>query len=143
MSIDKTPETIKADSNFLCGLELVDFEFNLYLTYGSGTDNNGIKIEYHAFLKGELLFHGRTFKPSPLIGTWDDLPCIIELLSFLTLQRGAAPSDYFKGYNAAQIDWRESNECESLDMWVGDFKYSETEAYKEAATKYFKQFFII
>lgn len=142
MSNTKTPEAIKQDENFICGVELTDFNLNVYMVFALMTNGNDITIEYYAFLNSEILFTGTDYKPSPLIGPPTELPCIIDLLGFLTLQRGAAPQEYFKNYTEAQINWRDSSDCEHLEMWVGDFKYPKNEAYKESATKYFTQFFI-
>lgn len=121
-------DQVKADYNFLCGLELP--ALSVYLIYKGGE-----KCEYYAFLnhpitKGAgwkyepyptVLFHGTDYKPSPLHYV-DAIESVIGLLAFLTCKPGDTDDDYFKDYTVDQLAWANSIECEHLQGLVSDFE---------------------
>lgn len=126
--------TILQDDELLCSLCLGDFGVNLYLVY-KGSD----RLNYAMFLKGELLFSGSDYRPSPLVGL-DSLNSIVDCLSFLTVQKGDVDESYFKGYSKGQLEWAKSRACEELKGLILDFEDSDSE-YNEYAKNVFMQGF--
>jgi len=126
-----TPDAIKADDNYLIGVELEDFNFNMYTIWKGGQ-----YVSYYAFLNSDLLFHGDDFRPSPLHGP-DSLDSIVDLLGFLTCQPGDTDPEYFSKYTAAQLAWAQSHACEQLGGLVSDFHDTDGEYHKDAV-KVFK-----
>lgn len=122
-----TPETIKSDNEFLCGLELP--EIQVYLLY-IGTD----RVQYYTFRNGELLFSGNDFKPSPL-HCIDAMESCVELFSFQCLQIGDTDSEYFANYTPDQLAWSESIECEQVNWLISDFEDKDSEYFTEASDK--------
>lgn len=129
-----TPDEIKADHNFLCGLELKKYDLNVYLTY-QGTD----KVIYNVFKNGTLLFTGNDFRPSPLHSI-DNIESMTSLLGFLTVQKGDVEEEYFKNYTPAQIEWSESQDCELLKVELSDYENEDSDYYPDAAMFFENQF---
>lgn len=121
----KTIEEIKNDSEFNSGISFREFDFSVFTLY-QGTE----KLQYFAFWKGELLFTGNDFRPSPLHEI-DSLEAICLLLGFLTLQPGDADKEYFKKYTTKQMEWAKSFECEQLKSKISDFEDRDSEYCEE------------
>lgn len=128
-------DAIKKDDDFLCGLEFHDLPIKVYLTY-IGLD----KVQYTFFWKGNLLFSGKDYKPAALYN-YDSLECIAGLLAFLCLQSGGVAADYFKDYTPAQIEWRDSTDCETLSYTITDFEDDSNEGFAQAK-EYLSSIFI-
>lgn len=62
---------------------------------------------------GAVLFEGADFGVSPLHSVDSDA-ALLALLWFLALRPGDTDREYFAEYTAAQLEWCESSECESL-----------------------------
>lgn len=77
------------------------------------------RVGYRFTWKGQIIFQGRDFFPSPLIAI-DSVQTIYALLSFLTLRPGDTDKEYFQDYTPIQLDWCNSLECEDLQCWVSD-----------------------
>lgn len=135
----KTKEQIKADENFLCGLELPDEKINVYLEY-----TGGAKVRYYMFWRDNLLFEGSEYRPSPMMEQ-DSLEAVVDLLSFLCLQRGDVEREYFKEYTPSRIEWRESNTCHEIRRLVIDFNNMSDDQDeilgRDKATEYFTKYF--
>lgn len=104
--------------NFLVAL---DFTKSCKIWYGlqyRGSD----KLYYELWFNGELLFKGNDYRPSP-INNIDDLESVIGGLGFLTLQEGAVDNEYFKDYTPKQIEFRDSTECENLNILLSDCEF--------------------
>lgn len=130
-----TIAAIKDNDNFLCGLELKKYNFNVYLTYRGGEN-----VQYHAFLNNELLFTGEDYKPSPLI-MQDSLEAVVSLLGFLCVQPGQTDPAYFAKYSDKQLDWAASHSAELLNIEISDFDYEDGD-YHTDAVEYFEKAFI-
>lgn len=113
-----TIEQIKADENFLCGIELPDHNFKAYLIF-QGSDI----LKYYAFHKDVLIFEGNDYTPSPLFSGYDSLESMATLVGLLCTQHGDVGDDFFAAYTPDQIEWRDSNECEELSYVLGDYFY--------------------
>ncbi len=122
-----TPESLKSNNEFLCGLELP--EIQVYLIY-QGTD----RVKYYAFRYGAILFEGNDFKPSPMHNI-DAIDSCVELLSFLTLQVGDTDLDYFDNYTEAQMVWTTTIDCEQVELIISDFKDKDSEYFTETNEK--------
>jgi hypothetical protein len=125
-------EKLHAD-NLLCALKLKEYKLSAYLVW-QGTRF----VQYFAFLDGKLLFEGKDYRPSPLMEI-DSLEAIVTLLSFLTLRPGDTDDEYFSKYNAEQMQWAKSRDCESLSGLVSDFENKDE--YQKKAKAYFKKRF--
>ena len=129
-------DKIKQDENFLCGLEMPDYNFFVYLLYTGGP-----RVQYCAFLGDTILFEGKDFKPSPLRDI-DSLESVIDLLGFLTVKEGDTDKEYFAKYNEDQLNWCRSFDCERLGGLVMDFYNAGEKQYYRQAKRYFKKHFI-
>jgi len=127
-------EEIKNNPNFLCGLELE--KVSVYLLYRGGQ-----KCQYYMFKDEDMLFEGDDYKPSPLHNV-DDLESVLGLLSFLTCQPGDTDDEYFAKYNANQLEWANSHECEFLKGEIMDFENSSEPEYQTNAQVMFNKSFI-
>jgi len=137
----RTINEIKADDNFLSGLEIPEHNVKLYLTY-TGTDN----VQYDMFWKEQLIFTGNDYRPSNLYPGQDSIEAIVALLDFLTMQIGDTDRDYFANYTPEQIEWRESRDCEELKMFTLEFsndndERDETDVHNDAVV-FFEEKFI-
>lgn len=85
------------------------------------------RLAYRFYWNGKLLFKGNDYQPSPLDAI-DSKGSIVGLLGFLACQLGDVDDDYFKGYNAEQMEWAESYDCEKLGLLVLDYEEGITNA---------------
>jgi len=74
--------------------------------------------------QGAQLFVGQDFFPSPLHATDSD-ETIAALLGFLSLGEGDTDRDYFDNYTEAQLDWRDSERREELQLLVHEMEESD------------------
>lgn len=111
-----TIEAIKQDPEFLCGLEIPEYNVKLYLIH-IGSD----RVQYYMFWKDKPLFQGKDYRPSPLYSGQDSIEAIVALLDFFVLQEGDVEREYFDKYTPEQIEWRESEDCEHLKPLLFDF----------------------
>lgn len=123
--------SLMKDENFLSSLNLPDSLHVILIWKG------GEKVSYYAFLKGELLFQGDDFKPSPLHG-YDTINTMVDLLGFLTVKEFDTDAEYFANYTPEQIAFRDSFACEELGGYVSDFEDGE---YSQQAKEYFTKHF--
>jgi len=130
-----TPTRIKKDENFLCGLEIPEFEISLYLIYTGGD-----KLQYHVFWKDKILFRGGDFRLSPMYDI-DSIEATISLLDFIVLQPGDVDKEYFDKYTDEQTEWANSSECSDLKSLVISFSSSE-EPYRTEAKQYFQKTYL-
>jgi hypothetical protein len=80
------------------------------------TDGYGKTILRYALADaGVLIFEGEDLHCSPMHATDSDAS-VGALLSFLSLQPGDTDAEYFDGYTAAQLAWRDSGRAEDLAM---------------------------
>jgi hypothetical protein len=66
---------------------------------------------------GERIFEGDDFGASPMHDT-ESLESAKALLGFLTVRDGDTDSEYFDNYTARQLEFRDSFECESLQLYT-------------------------
>lgn len=78
-----------------------------------GQTRIGYELRRHENGKAEVLFSGEDFAGSPMHADDSD-SAVAALLSFLTFGEHDADSEYFDGYTARQIEWRDSHEREAL-----------------------------
>jgi hypothetical protein len=69
--------------------------------------------------EGVRLFEGDDLGASPLHDP-ESLETAKSLLSFLTCKEGDVDGEYFDNYTPAQIEFRDSFDCESLQMYTLD-----------------------
>jgi hypothetical protein len=69
--------------------------------------------------QGVRLFEGDDLGASPLHGP-ESYEIAKSLLSFLTCREGDVDGEYFENYTPAQIAFRDSFDCESLQMYTVD-----------------------
>ena len=77
--------------------------FHLDLYY-FGTGWGRVRLAYAFYDRGELIFSGDDFYPSPL-HSYDGAEAIAALLGFLALRPGDTERDYFERYTARQLAW--------------------------------------
>lgn len=132
-----TKKEVRKNYNLSAILTLGDYDIELFLIYTGGS-----MIEYVVFLKEEVLFDGNDYKPSPLHSI-DSLDSAINLLGFLTVQKGDTDDEYFKNYTANQLEWSESFACEQLKGLISDFEYEDKSdpIYHQNAVEYFSSKF--
>lgn len=121
----QTIEEVKSHPDFMSGLELPEFAFNVYVIYQQEA------LKYVTFWKGEKLFFGDDFKPEIVK---DPLTTICQLLAILTVQPGAAPLETFKNYNNIQMQWAICAHCSELKALVHAFMDEGSQGHKEART---------
>lgn len=114
-------------------LTLKEFNTLVELFY-TGKENIGYRLTY----KGETLFEGEDFRPSPLYDQ-NSLKSIVSLLGFLTLKPGDTDAVYFAKYTEKQMDFATCDDAENINCYVGDFEYtdSENEDFHQNAVDYF------
>lgn len=105
----ETIEAVKSNPDFVSGLEMPEFNFNLYLIYQQNE-----KLKYIAFYEGEKLYEGNDFEPSPILMI-NSLRCIVTCLGFLTAKPGSTPK---------QIEWAKSFDCGQLACYASEFSGS-------------------
>lgn len=71
--------------------------------------------EYRLYHKGELLFEGTEYSPSPMIGADSDA-AVADLLGFLSLSEGDTEDEYFAEYTEDQLAFARSAACEELSL---------------------------
>ena len=71
------------------------------------------RIGYRMLWKGEVIFEGRDFGPSPLHAI-DSRETALAVMGFLCLKKGDTDAEYFSEYTEKQREWVESYECECL-----------------------------
>lgn len=132
----QTISEVKNHPEFISGLEIVQYSFNVYLLF-----HKGDKLKYYAFWKGVLLFEGCDFRPSPLY-KHNSLEAICALLDFLTLQMGDIDREHFAEYTPLQKQWCNSDECQSIHLLVSDFEYGKGR-FKAVAKKFLQMCFAL
>ncbi len=130
----ETKKEILANDNLIASLVIPEYHVEFYITY-----LGGMTVKYDMFYKGELLFSGNDFKPSPLRDQ-DHIENVLAGLSFLCLRDGDTDKEYFKNYSQAQLDWTQTSDCETLSYLISDTDSSEDE-YKEFALAFFSDRF--
>ncbi len=125
---------IKEDETFLNGLQIEEKQIHLYIMFGDE------KITYFLYWKKELLFHGDTFKISPLYD-WDSIECMISLLSAFLLQGKDVEANYFKNYTQKQLDFRDQDNGDLINC-INDVLNKTNEVHYQLALKYFQSFLI-
>lgn len=131
----ETIADVKANPEFMCGLEMPEYDFNLYLIY-QGKET----LKYIAFYEGAKLFEGDDFKPSPFcIG--DSLKCIVTCLSFLTVKPGDTGREHFASYTPKQLEWAESMTCGELCYYTSSFLDEKEGENHKTAKKFFAKRF--
>jgi len=90
-----------------------------------------VYYRYEFAVDGTTIFEGYDYSPSPLdLGgnKRDKLPgaAIVDLLSWLTLQKGDADAEYFTDYTAEQIDFTESDVAEEIRRYCYDYEDAES-----------------
>ena len=74
----------------------------------------GYVLRMHDSSGTRVIFDGDDFRPSPS-HSLDGPEAIVSLLGFLSLGDGDTDADYFKGYTAEQLAWRDEH-AEALSM---------------------------
>lgn len=76
-------------------------------------------IGYALLAPGEdaPIFTGEDYGCSPMHAIDSD-ECLRGLLGFLTLQDGDTDPEFFAGYTARQLAFRDSSDCEYLGLWA-------------------------
>lgn len=74
------------------------------------------RIGYSLSSKGNIIFEGSDFRPSPL-HSCDGDEAVKGLMAFLTLRKGDTDADYFDRYTAEQLEFSEQH-AESLQCCV-------------------------
>jgi hypothetical protein len=124
------------DTRFLCAFNADSFHLFIYY-------KGGDFVSYEFFIgnneSAAPLFTGEDYKPSPLHDI-DSIESVVNLLGFLTVPIGGAEKEYFEKYTAAQLDWANSIDCETLGAMVADYEAGE-EPYKQLAIEYFENGF--
>lgn len=92
------------------------YSLRLYTDYSRG-DYGKTRITYVFRDKGEVIFLGSDFYPSPMRAI-DSLYTVYDLLSFLSLQEGDTDSEHFESYTERQLEWRDSSRAEELSYLV-------------------------
>lgn len=84
-------------------------------------DRNGHEMVRYIFSdpKGTMIFAGDDFGASPLHDAEGDKSAK-SLLAFLTLRDGDTDAEYFANYTPAQIAFRDSFDCEQLQLYTLD-----------------------
>lgn len=70
---------------------------------------------------GSVIFEGVDYGCSPM-HCIDSDDAVVALLNFLTLRKGDTDSEYFENYTQAQLEWSESDDAESISLFVYDFE---------------------
>ena len=83
------------------------FSLELYDMPGQ-SERIGYSLRQHDRGKTTVIFHGRDFRPSPL-HAWDSDDTVAAIMGFLTLRLGDTDRDYFDGYTAEQIAFRDTH----------------------------------
>jgi hypothetical protein len=78
-------------------------DFRLHLFY-VGTGWGRVRLAYEFYDRGELVFNGDDFYPSPLY-VYDGDEAIVALLGFLALRPGDTDREYFTKYSDRQLAW--------------------------------------
>jgi len=78
-----------------------DFRLDLYY---NGTAWGRVRLAYELRDRGELIFAGDDFYPSPL-HAYDGDEAVAALLGFLALQPGDTDREYFARYTDRQLAW--------------------------------------
>ena len=86
-----------------------------YKLYDYLYENDNYPVERH------LIFLGGDFCCSPLHAI-DSMETVISLLGFLSLMEGDTDQEYFDNYSQFQLDWRDSGNCENLQMVMYDLE---------------------
>jgi hypothetical protein len=103
-------------SNDFSGKLTLPRGYELYTIYTGGD-----RLHYYFFTPdNKLLFSGKDYRPSPLYKSIDCVESVIDCLSFLCLQDGATDREYFKDYTPEQLAFRDSPECEEMNMLIWD-----------------------
>jgi hypothetical protein len=123
------------NSNDFSGKLTLPYGFELYTLYPGGD-----KLHYYFFDRDNLLFSGKNYRPSPLYPSIDCLASVIGCLSFLTLQDGATDREYFADYTPAQIRFRDSFECEALNLLVLNFEDETLEQHADAVAYFTRNY---
>ena len=72
----------------------------------------GYTLRQHDHGKTVVIFDGRDFRPSPL-HAWESDETVAAIMGFLTLRVGDTDREYFDGYTAEQMEFRDTH-AESL-----------------------------
>jgi hypothetical protein len=83
-------------------LTLIDF------TWRDGRDRISYRFEELGATGPETIFEGDDFGASPL-HSLDGDDTVASLLTFLTLRKGDTDSEYFDGYTARQLEFRDEH----------------------------------
>jgi hypothetical protein len=86
--------------------------------YYAGTAWGRVRLAYEFRDRGELIFAGDDFHPSPL-HAYDGDEAIASLLGFLALRPGDTDREYFASYTERQLDWTAAR-AETLAMTLLD-----------------------
>ena len=92
-----------------------DFRLDLFY-YGTGWGR--VRLAYEFRDRGECIFTGDDFYPSPLYA-YDGDEAVVALLGFLALRPGDTDREYFASYTERQLDWVAAR-AETLAMTVLD-----------------------
>ncbi len=79
------------------------------------------KLNYRLKWKGQIIFEGDDFRPSPT-HCIDSIESVRSLLGFLTLQKGDVDSEYFKNYTEKQWDFVNSKEADDIRLYLYDME---------------------
>lgn len=118
---------IKADYNFVSGLNLK--EIQLYLLWPGGE-----RMQYYAFRNGKVLFSGNDFRPGAMTYP-DSVEALVSCLAFLCVKPGDTDREYFKDYTLDQLNWANSNDCETVGVLIGDYENTDEPEFHENAKK--------
>ena len=91
-------------------------------TYDTGRrDNRGQTVIGYTFgpCGAPSIFSGEDFAGSPMDADDSD-ETLRNLLGFLTLRPGDTDAEYFATYNARQLDWAASDDCEAMAFLDGE-----------------------
>lgn len=89
------------------------FRLELFDTYQ--TDHGKETLAYRLYDRGQLIFEGGDFGPSPLHATDSD-DTLAGLLAFLSLRPGDTDPDYFESYTLGQMAWATSGRAEQMGI---------------------------
>ena len=95
--------------------QVEDFRLDLYY-FGTGWGR--VRLAYEFYDRGESIFSGDDFWPSPL-HAYDGDEAIAALLGFLALRPGDTDRAYFDRYNNRQLVWAYER-AEALAMAAHD-----------------------
>jgi hypothetical protein len=93
--------SLTTDLELLRTWQAGDFGLDLYY---AGTGWGRVRLAYEFRDRGEALFVGDDFYPSPL-HSYDGDEAVAALLGFLALRPGDTDREYFAKYNDRQLAW--------------------------------------